>query len=79
MTTATTTTPNAIDELQAQGFVEGPPAHIDAVTLMADIDSYRRMACESCGKRRQRVLPFNRGEDYAIVTVCCGCGHACEP
>lgn len=74
----TLTPPDLIDELQQQGFVEGPPAHLSAELVMADLDSYRSMACESCGKRRQRVLPFHRGQDYAIVTVCRACGNALE-
>ncbi len=73
--TATTT---LIDELQQQGFIDGPPAHLSAELLMADLQSYSCMACEQCGKRRQSVLPFHRGEDYAIMTVCRSCGHASE-
>lgn len=76
--THTTTTRDLIDELQEQGFVEGPPSPLSAELLMADLESYSRMVCASCSKRRQRVLPFHRGEDYAIVTVCRSCGHATE-
>jgi hypothetical protein len=76
--TLTLTSPNILNALQEQGFAEGPPAHLDAVTLMADIDAYRRLVCGSCGHRHHAVNPFHSGREYRLVCVCRSCGEATE-
>lgn len=71
-------TPNLIDQLREQGFVEGPPAHLSAEFLMADLASYSRLHCEACGHKRHNVNPYHRGREYRLACVCRKCGHACE-
>ncbi len=74
----TTTAPNLIDELRADGFREGPPAHLDAQALRADLRSYSRLECEQCGHKRHKVTPWHRGREYRLVCSCRACGNATE-
>lgn len=76
--TLATSAPNLIDQLHADGFQEGPPLHLDAADLMADLASYARLECEVCGHQRHNVKPYHRGREYRLACVCRGCGHACE-
>jgi hypothetical protein len=70
--------PDLIDELNADGFLEGPPDDLSVEFLMADIDSYSRLECEECGHQRHEVKPFHRGRQYRLVCVCRKCGNAVE-
>ncbi|MHB1422108.1 MAG: hypothetical protein ACYC3I_02705 [Gemmataceae bacterium] len=63
-------------ELMADGFREGPPAHLHAEMVMEDIDSYSTLECEACGHGRHKVTPFHRGSEYRLACVCRSCGNA---
>lgn len=76
--TLSTTTPDLIDELQADGFREGPPSHLRVELLLDDIASYSHLQCEQCGHGRHFVKPFHRGREYRLVCVCRSCGNATE-
>lgn len=65
-----------IRDWKAEGWQPGPPERLPVEVLMQDIDAYRRMPCEACRCRRQKVLPFHRGPEYLLLIVCRRCGNA---
>ncbi len=65
-------------DLLAEGFDKGPPSHLTAEDVMADIESYRLLECEACGHSRHDVRAFHCDKEYRLVCVCRHCGHAVE-
>lgn len=74
----TTTSANVIDELLADGFLPGPPHHLSAEVVMADLRSYADLQCETCGLCSRTVRPYQRGRDYRLAAECRRCGVAVE-
>jgi hypothetical protein len=81
MNTLNATLPTVIDlehQWRYLGFADGAPPHIPAVLIAADVRSYRRLACPSCGHRGHTVKPMHRGRVYRLLCRCRKCGAGME-
>jgi hypothetical protein len=65
-------------EWLAQGFAEGPPAHVAADLVDIDRRIYSRMRCVACGHGSHKVQPYHRGREYRLLCSCRKCNSGVE-
>jgi hypothetical protein len=70
--------PGLAETLLAEGWASGPPPHLRAEALAADLEAAAEMACEHCGTVGLTLAAFHKGHRYRAVLTCGRCGTEAE-
>jgi hypothetical protein len=78
----TMTFDDTLDDLQAQmeaeGYLFGPPTSLPAFALAIDRSVAREASCDRCGGSRLICIPFHKGSSYRCLAACPECFEAFE-
>lgn len=66
------------EQLRAEGYQPGPPAHLDRAAHKIDREVCAESKCEACGWTSLVYKAWHKGRSYRALAVCPRCCHTIE-